>query len=80
MNGVRCPVAQALIGLTQVAAMLGVSRERASQIVGSYADFPVPAAVVGTRRGWEAGQVERWISEHPVRRPGRPRRQVDDDG
>lgn len=71
---VAWPVAQPLVDLTEVGAMLGVSRERARQIIGNYSDFPPPAAVVGTRRGWDRGQVEQWLSEHPVRRPGRPKK------
>lgn len=69
------PVAEALVGLTEVGAMLGVSRERAHQLVDSYQDFPPPVAVVGTRRGWDPVQVEQWFSAHPVRPPGRPKKQ-----
>lgn len=70
----------ALIGLSEVAAMLKVSRERAAQIIAAYSDFPVPVAVVGARRGWDPAQVEQWQSEHPDRPPGRPRKQLDEGG
>ena len=70
-------MAATLVGLTEVGAMLGVSRERARQIIDNYPDFPPPAALVGTRRGWERGHVEQWVSAHPVRRPGRPKKRRD---
>ena len=62
-----------MIGTTDVAAMLGVSRQRVDQIIESYPDFPA-ADRVADRRVWKQAEVERWIEAHPERRPGRPRK------
>ncbi len=61
-----------LVGLTEIAAMLGVSRQRASQIVRDYDDFPAPVAALASGRIWETAAVEAWAEAHPVRPPGRP--------
>lgn len=61
-----------LVGLTEIAAMLGVSRQRASQIVRAYDDFPAPVAELASGRIWETAAVEAWAEAHPVRPPGRP--------
>jgi predicted DNA-binding transcriptional regulator AlpA len=65
-------VAGELVGTTDVAAMLGVSRQRVSQLIDSYEDFPVPVDVIAGRRVWTRDEVQRWIAEHPTRPPGRP--------
>lgn len=67
------PMPAAFIGVTDIARMLAVSQQRATQIIDSYDDFPEPAATVGTRRAWRQQDVERWMERHPERRPGRPR-------
>ena len=61
-----------LVGLSEIAAMLGVSRQRASQIVRDYDDFPAPVAELASGRIWETAAVEAWAEAHPVRPPGRP--------
>lgn len=63
-----------LVGVAAVARMLGVSHQRASQVIDSYDDFPAPVAVVGTRRAWDRADVESWMASHPERKPGRRRR------
>ena len=73
-------VAARLVGVTEIARMLGVSQQRASQIIDAYDDFPPPAAFVGTRRAWHGHDVEQWIARHPDRGPGRPRRTDDGEG
>jgi len=67
-------VAESLIGLVEIAAMLGVCRQRAAQIADAYPDFPEPEVLLGRRRGWSRPKIERWLAEHPSRPPGRPRR------
>ena len=74
------PVAAEFVGVTEIARMLGVSQQRASQIIDVYEDFPPPAALIGTRRAWDRDEVELWIAEHPNRGPGRPRRTDGDEG
>ncbi len=61
-----------LVGLSEIAAMLGVSRQRAGQIVRDYDDFPAPVAELASGRIWETAAVEAWAEAHPVRPPGRP--------
>ena len=61
-----------LVGLSEIATMLGVSRQRAGQIVRDYDDFPPPVAELASGRIWETAAVETWAEAHPVRPPGRP--------
>jgi len=64
-------VPQDLVSVPEVAAMLGVSRQRVHQIIQSYADFPEPEAELGVGRIWRRDLVADWIARHP-RRTGRP--------
>lgn len=52
--------------------MLGVSRQRVTQLAGSYTDFPAPEAELAAGRIWSRTDVERWIRDHPSRPGGRP--------
>lgn len=61
-----------LVGLSEIATMLGVSRQRAGQLVRDYDDFPPPVAELASGRIWETTAVEAWANAHPVRPPGRP--------
>jgi prophage regulatory protein len=63
-----------LVGLAEVAAMLGISRQRAGQVAKEYADFPAPVAALASGRVWERADVEAWARLHPARKPGRPSR------
>ena len=62
-----------LVGISEIAGMLGVTRQRAVQLVAGYPDFPNPAATLAAGRIWERKPVEEWIARHPQRRPGRRR-------
>jgi predicted DNA-binding transcriptional regulator AlpA len=62
-----------LVGVTEIAEMLGVSRQRADQITRQYDDFPTPEVTLSTGRVWRRNRVTRWVQRHPDRRPGRPR-------
>ena len=61
-----------LLGMKEVAALLGVSKQRLAQLLDIYPDFPEPAAVISAGRIWNRADVESWIAAHPDRRPGRP--------
>ena len=61
-----------LVGISEIAAMLGVSRQRVTQLVRDYDDFPTPTAELASGRIWETAAVEAWAKAHPVRPPGRP--------
>lgn len=61
-----------LVGLSEIATMLGVSRQRVGQLVRDYDDFPPPVAELASGRIWETAAVRAWANAHPVRPPGRP--------
>jgi prophage regulatory protein len=69
-----------LVGLSEIATMLGVSRQRAGQLVRDYEDFPPPVAELASGRIWKTVDVEAWANAHPVRPPGRPVSQPDRGG
>lgn len=60
-----------LVGVSEIAQLLGVSRQRAVQVVRDYADFPAPVSRLASGRIWEREPVEAWMRAHPDRRPGR---------
>ncbi len=60
-----------LIGIAEIAKLLGVSRQRADRIVKSYEDFPAPEVHLTAGRIWSREAVDAWIRIHPDRRPGR---------
>jgi prophage regulatory protein len=56
-----------LVGVAEVAAMLGVTRQRVNQLV-SRPDFPKPEVELSAGRIWRREEVETW-----ARRTGRLR-------
>ena len=75
---VNITMAAPVMGLQEVADILGVSHQRADQIANSYEDFPEPLAVLAVGRIWSRDAVEQWVSAHPTRPVGRPRRKTGD--
>ena len=67
-------VADSVVGISEIARLLGVTPQRAGQITRDHADFPEPVAVLAAGRVWEAEAVKAWIAAHPDRRGGRPRK------
>lgn len=65
------------MGLAEIAKRLGVSRQRADQLVRSYQDFPPPAAELTAGRVWETAAVEEWIAAHPQRTTATRMHQMD---
>lgn len=54
-----------LLGASDVAALLGVSRQRVHQLADA-PDFPKPAASVGTsrrQRVWTRAAIEKWAAK-----------------
>jgi predicted DNA-binding transcriptional regulator AlpA len=51
-----------LVGLTEIAAMLGVSRQRVHQLAATEA-FPTPEAEVSAGRLWKREAIEKWAKE-----------------
>ena len=57
-----------LVGIATVARKLGVSQQRARQIIDNpRRQFPRPAATIDSRPGWHEADVDAWLDEH---RPG----------
>ena len=55
-----------LLGVAEIATMLGLSRQRVNQLVQSD-DFPAPEAELSAGRIWARPAVEAWVAAHPVR-------------
>lgn len=59
-----------VVGLAEVAELLGVSKRTASRYT-LRADFPAPAAELAMGPIWYPADIEAWAQSTPVRR-GRP--------
>jgi DNA-binding CsgD family transcriptional regulator/predicted DNA-binding transcriptional regulator AlpA len=59
-----------LVGVAEIAKMLGVSRQRVDQLIASYPDFPKPEAELSAGRIWSRSAIETWVALHPERGPG----------
>ncbi len=55
-----------LVGVAEIAEMLGVTRQRVNQLIKEAADFPTPEAELSAGRIWRRDAVEEW-----ARRTGR---------
>jgi predicted DNA-binding transcriptional regulator AlpA len=55
-----------LVGVAEIAEMLGVSRQRVDAIIRTHEDFPMPEAELSAGRIWKRRDVEDW-----ARRTGR---------
>ena len=61
-----------LVSVTEIAELLGVSRQRVNQLIRAYMDFPLPEAELAIGRVWLRSAVEEWNRSH-LRTAGRPR-------
>ena len=52
-----------LMGTSEVAALLGLSRQRVLKIA-ERADFPRPLAVLKMGNVWRGDDIRHWVSEH----------------
>ena len=57
---------QDLVGASEIAKLLGVTRQRVNQLAKE-PSFPAPVAQLGLGAVWRTEDVLRWIDEH---RPG----------
>src|SRR5687767_1856919 len=57
----RCIVASQSPGVAEIAAMLGLSRQRVNQLIQS-PDFPAPEAELSAGRIWSREAVETWVA------------------
>lgn len=55
-----------LVGVSEIAELFGVSRQRADRIIKGSSDFPDPEAILSAGRIWKRADVEAW-----ARRTGR---------
>ena len=53
-----------LVGVAEIAQMLGVTRQRVNAIANTHADFPKPAAVLTAGRIWQRADVLVWAKAH----------------
>jgi predicted DNA-binding transcriptional regulator AlpA len=49
-----------LIGLSEIAELIGVSRQYADRLVKSDPAFPAPVSVIRAGRIWRRADVEKW--------------------
>jgi prophage regulatory protein len=61
------PMTQHLVGVAEIAKMLGVSRQRVNQLLSTDQDFPVPEAELIAGRVWKRADVEAWIKRRRKR-------------
>lgn len=52
-----------LVGVAEIAKLLGVSRQRVDELARTDPAFPAPAAKLTAGRVWETADVERWARE-----------------
>jgi predicted DNA-binding transcriptional regulator AlpA len=57
---------QQLLGVAEIAAMLGLTRQRVNQLIQA-PDFPAPEAVLSAGRIWARDAIESWAASHPER-------------
>jgi prophage regulatory protein len=50
-----------LVGAKEVAALLGVSRQRVDKIAQTHSDFPKPLGEIAAGRIWQRGDVLAWV-------------------
>ena len=64
-----CTLSSTIFGMdnpmtsSQVAKLLGLTRQRVDQIVKTDSTFPAPAMVLPSGRVWERADVEKWARE-----------------
>jgi predicted DNA-binding transcriptional regulator AlpA len=63
-----------VVGVPEIAQILGVSRQRVYQLIDTYEDFPAPVATLAVGRIWSRGAVEDWNRLHGERPSGKHRR------
>ncbi|MCP4303576.1 MAG: helix-turn-helix domain-containing protein [bacterium] len=50
-----------LVGVAEIADILGLSRQRVNRIVQTHDDFPEPLAELSAGRIWRAEEIEKWM-------------------
>ncbi len=52
-----------LVGVAEVAKLLGVSRQRVDELIRTRDEFPEPDAVLTAGRIWKREDIEAWARE-----------------
>ena len=68
-----------VVGVPEIAQILGVSRQRVYQLIEAYDDFPMPVARLAVGRIWSRAAVEDWNRLHGERPTGKHRQVRLDD-
>ena len=69
-----------LVGVTEIAQMLGVTRQRVHKITQTDSTFPEPDAILSAGHIWKRAEVEAWarrtgrLPAEGARQPGRGQR------
>lgn len=63
-----------LVGVAEVAQLLGVTRQRVNRIVLTHADFPAPEAELSAGRVWKRADIEAWARRYRKSRERRSSR------
>ncbi len=64
-----CAMTHHLVGATEAAEVLGVTRQRIHQLA-SQPEFPKPEVELTAGKVWRREDVERWMKEHRDEAPG----------
>jgi FtsZ-interacting cell division protein YlmF len=59
-----------LVGVAEIAQMVGVSRQRINELVRSDPDFPTPEAELAAGRIWTRKDIERWMAARLLSQKG----------
>jgi prophage regulatory protein len=63
-----------VVGVPEIARILGVSRQRVYQLMEAYEDFPPPVARLAVGRIWARSAIEEWSRVHDDRPTGKHRK------
>ena len=59
-----------LVGVAEIAKVVGVSRQRVNELVRSDPDFPAPQAELAAGRIWAREDIERWMAARSLSQKG----------
>jgi hypothetical protein len=71
---ITSPVVPELVGMTELGALLGVTKQRANQLTAEHESFPAPVLALASGRLWLRSAVEAWVATWERKRTGRPRK------
>lgn len=60
VNPAMRPMDGVLVGVAEIAALLGISRQRVDALLKSHPDFPSPIAELSAGRIWQETDILEW--------------------